>query len=149
MANTVILKNYLNIRNEYEAAAEVYPGMLLELTSAGKVQAHDTADDAVCMVAVEDELQGNGMDDAYSSGDQVQCWVPQVGDEVYAILVDGQDISTADFLQSNGDGKLKADDTGVGCFQALEDKDLSGSSGEESSGPLGYDKRIKVRVVRA
>ena len=32
--------------------------------------------------------------------------------------------------------------------QSLEAKDLSGSSGEEeSSGALGYDKRIRVRIV--
>ena len=146
--NTIKLKKYSDVIEEYVAAGTITPGMLLEFTSAGKVQAHATADNEVVpLIALEDELQGNGIDDDYSSDDQVQCWIPYPGDEAYMILQDGQDISIGDFLQSNGDGTLKADAGGASKFMALEALDLSGSSGEEESGALGYNKRIKVKII--
>src|SRR6056297_3296955 len=154
--NTVILKDYLKIREEYEAAAAITPGYLIEMTSAGKVQAHSSAgQNMIHMFALEDEHQGNGISDAYSSGDQVQCWIPQRGDQVYALLDDGESVTKGDFLESAGNGNLQkytADAEGVANYTnqivgiALETVDLSGSSGEESSALQG-DQRIKVRIV--
>ena len=163
--NTVILKDYLKIREEYEAAAAITPGYLIEMTSAGKVQAHSSAgQNMIHMFALEDELQGNGISDAYSSGDQVQCWIPQRGDQVYALLDDGESVTKGDFLESAGNGNLQkytADTEAIGVNSsgnvesiytnqivgiALETVDLSGSSGEESSALQG-DQRIKVRIV--
>jgi len=154
--NTVILKDYLKIREEYEAAAAITPGFLIEMTSAGKVPAHSSAgQNMIHMFALEDELQGNGISDAYSSGDQVQCWIPQRGDQVYALLDDGESVTKGDFLESAGNGNLQkytADAEGVANYTnqivgiALETVDLSGSSGEESSALQG-DQRIKVRIV--
>jgi hypothetical protein len=155
--NSVILKNYLKIREEYNAAAAITPGMLVELTSAGKVQAHSNAGfDAIPMFAFEDELQGKDIDEDYAADDPVQVWIPQRGDQAYAILADGENASTGDFLESDGNGYLQvyskedsaaAENAMAIVAQALEDVDLSGSSGEESSGALGYNKRIKVRIV--
>lgn len=156
--NTIKLKKYSDVIEEYVAAATITPGMLLEYTSAGKVQAHQNAgQNVVQMFALEDELQGNGIDDDYSSDDPVQVWVPGRGDQVYAILKDDTvAVTTGDYLESAGGGYLQkheADSAGAVEYpeaivaQALEDVDLSGSSGEESSGPLGYNKRIKVRIV--
>ena len=165
---TVKLKRYLNIVNEYDAAAAILPGELIELNSSGTVQVHSTAGGNVLhMFALEDELQGNGIDDAYATGDKVQCWVPVRGEEVYAILADGNDVAIGDFLESNGAGELQlhtpdtADsDDAITVYTnqivgiSLEDIDTSGSSGAESSGggydssidPLGYNRRIKIRI---
>ena len=170
---TIKLKNYQNVMNEYDAAAAIIPGELIELASCTTVQVHSTAGgNLLHMFAVEDELQGNGIDDAYAADDKVQCWVPLRGDEVYAILADGNDVSCGDFLESNGAGELQphvpdfmnyesADsDTTITAYTnqivgiALENVDTSGSSGEESSGggydsstdPLGYNRRIKIRI---
>lgn len=155
--NSVILKNYLNVREELNAAAAITPGMLVEMTSAGKVQAHANAGfDAIPMFALEDELQGKGIDEDYAADDPVQIFIPQRGDQVNAVLADGENVSTGDFLESDGNGYLQAyskEDSAAGensmavVAQALEDADLSGSSGTESSGALGYAKRIKVRIV--
>lgn len=158
---TIKVKKYSDVIEEIVASAAVTPGMLLVLENTGKVKAHAAADkDAIPMFALEDELQGKGIDDAYASGDPVQVWFPYRGDMVYAILADGQNVAIGDMLVSNGDGTLKkhvsdAEASGetltvyplqiVG--QALEAVDLSGSSGEEESGALGYDKRILIRVV--
>jgi hypothetical protein len=165
--NTIKLKKYLDIINEYEANATITPGMLIELMSTGKVRAHSTSGgNAVRMFALEDELQGNGIDDNYSAADRVQCWNAVPGEEVYAILADGETIAIGDFLESNGAGLLQKHTSDVESFesaeagsitvypeqivaQALEAIDMSGSSGTESSGDLTADhnKRIKVRIV--
>lgn len=164
--NTIKLKKYLDIIEERTAAASITPGMMVELTSVDKVQAHSTAGGNANppMFALEDELQGNGIDDAYSSADKVQVWITNRGEQVYAILADGENVSIGDALESNGAGYLQkhvadseswesADPGAITVYPnqivaiALEALDLSGSSGEESSAALGYNKRIEVMIV--
>lgn len=162
---TIKVKNYSDVNEGIEAAAAITPGMLLELTSAGKVQAHSAAgQNALIMFACEDENQGKSIDDNYTAADKVKVWIPGRGDLVEAILVDGQNVAIGDFLESNGDGKLKKHVADVESFesaepgsitiypnqivgQAIEAIDISDSSGGESSGDLGYDKRIKIRII--
>jgi len=87
--HSIKLKNYLNIIKELRAAAAsaIIPGMLIERVAAGTVQAHSSAGgNAHACIALEDSLQGNGIDDVYTVGDPVQCWYPQRGDEGYIIL---------------------------------------------------------------
>jgi len=165
MRRTIKYKNYANIWEQYDAVAAITPGMLLELTSAGKVQAHSSAGgNALPMFATEDALQGRSIDDAYVADDPVQVWVPGRGDIVLGILADGENVAIGDYLESNGDGKLKKHVADVESFesaeagsitvypnqivgQAIEAVDISDSSGGESSGDLGYDKRIQVRII--
>jgi len=162
---TIKYKNYSNIEEEYDAVAAITPGMILELTSAGKVQAHSSAGrNLLPMFACEDELQGKGVGDAYAADDKVKVWIPGRGDIALGILADGENVAIGDFLESNGDGKLKKHVADVESFesaeagvitvypnqivgQAIEAVDVSDSSGGESSGDLGYDKRIQVRII--
>lgn len=147
--NTVKVKKYSDVIEEYVAAATIYPGMVVELTSAGKVQAHSSAGGAVAplMVALEDELQGKGIDDAYATDTPVQVWIPYRGDEFYGVLIDGESVVVGDALESAGNGYLKKHASGEIVGIALEALDLSGSSGEEESGALGYNKRLLVKAV--
>ncbi len=165
MSNTIKLKSYVNNVFEKAANAAITPGMLIEPMTTDKVRAHATAEgNALPIFALEDELQGKEIDDAYAADDRVQCWIPQRGDEVNAILADGEDVAIGDWLASNGDGHLRKHvaeteswgESEAGAVtvsplqivaQALEAVDTSGSSGEESSGALGYAKRIKARIV--
>lgn len=152
-SNTIKLKNYLNIFEEYVASGEIYPGMLLNFSAANTVRAHnDDAPANAClpMFALEDAFQGKGIDDEYVSGDPVNVWIPTRGDEVYAILEDGQNIAVGDFLESNGAGYLQKFTSGNGAIAvALEALDLSGSTGLEDSSeiPLGTARRIKVKIL--
>lgn len=155
--NTIKVKKYSDVIEEYAAAGAITPGMLVELKSATTVGYHATENgNALPMFALEDELQGNGIDDAYAAADRVQVWIPYRGDNVYGLLEDGEDVSAGDFLVSAGDGKLKkyvaetfgdsASDTGTIypnqiVAQALEAVDMSGSSGADPSG------RILVCIV--
>ena len=159
MSKSIILKNYLNVFEELvSTAVAVIPGMLLELESTGKVQAHSTAGGNVLpMFAKEDAMQGKAITDAYVASDRVQVWIAQRGDQAYAILADDNSIAIGDYLESNGAGFLQkhsADSAGVVEYplavvaQALEAVDLTGdSSAESSASPLGVNKRIKVRIV--
>lgn len=148
--NSIIIKNYSDIFEEFLAGGTIYPGMLLLQSSATAVIAHNDDAPANCvpMFAVEDALQGKGIDDTYVSGDPVHVWIPGRGDQVYAILADGENVAAGAFLESDGQGYLQAYTSGKAIAQALEALDLSGSSGEESSvSPFGYSKRIKVRII--
>jgi len=159
--NTIKVKKYSDVIEEKVASAAITPGMLLIIESTGKVKAHDQADkDVFPIFALEDELQGKGIDDAYAANDPVQCWIPYRGDIVNAILADGETVVIGDALTSDGEGRLKkhVTDTGASAVPwtvypeqivgyATEALDLSGSSGEEVSGPLGYHKRLLVRIA--
>ncbi len=148
--NTVKIKKYADIIEEYGAAAAITPGMLIELASVDTVQVHSTQDgDALAMFALEDELQGNGITDDYAATDRVQCWIPGRGDQVYALLANGETAVVGSWLTSNGDGYLKVQDVQSAqvertlqiVAQALETVDMSDSSGADPSG------RIVVRIV--
>lgn len=149
--NTIKIKKYSDVIEEFVAAAGITPGNLVEVTSAGTVQKHATADGNVLpMFALEDELQGKGIDDAYVAADKVQVWIPYVGDVVYAKLADGETVVIGDFLTSAGGGELKKLDAAAsgGVIEnpkivvgvAVEAVDMSGSTLVDPSG------RIKVRI---
>jgi hypothetical protein len=158
---TIKIKKYSDVVEEYVANAAIIPGMLIELMSTSKVKAHATSGgNAYPMFALEDELQGNGINDDYAAADRVQCWIPGRGDQVYAILADGESVAPGDFLESNGDGLLKkhvvdtdssAEATTIYGNQivgvCLDTIDISDSSGAESSGDQGYNKRVIVRIL--
>jgi len=144
--NTIKIKKYSDVIEEIDAAGTITPGMLVELDSNGDVQAHSTSGGvALPMFALEDELQGNEIDDDYSADDKVQVWIPYRGDQVYALLAQGEDVAIGTFLVSNGDGTLKeytGDEESDEEFpqsiiaQALEAVDASGAN-----------TRIEVRVM--
>lgn len=152
--NTIKVKKYSDVIEEYVASEALYPGYLLEFEAAGTVKKHSSASTLKfpVMFAVEDELQGKSIDDAYAVGDPVQVWIPYRGDEVYAILADGETVVKGGPLESNADGTLKAGSSGVTVAIALEALDLSGSDSSaapsyDKSGVLGYDKRILVKIL--
>ena len=155
--HTVKIKKYSDVIEEFAAAAALYPGMLIELTSAGTVQKHSTDDGNVLpMFALEDELQGKSLQDVFATGDRVQCWIPYRGDIVYALLEDGQNVAIGDELTSSGNGLLKkyvpSDDSTftqhplqiVGW--AAEAKNLATSSTESDFGGSG-NQFMKVRIA--
>lgn len=160
--NTIKVKKYSDVIEEFNATAvAITPGMLLEVHTDGKVRAHSGADkDVFPMFALEDEMLGKGINDAYAVSAPIQCWIPYRGDIVNAILADGQNVAIGNALTSDGQGRLKKHVTDTGGSDvpwnvypaqivgyATEALDLSGSSGEETSGALGYHKRLLVRIA--
>jgi hypothetical protein len=139
--HTIKIRKYADVIEEYTSTAvEITPGYLLEVTSAGLVQAHSSnTGRALAMFAIEDELQGRGIDVNYAASTKVQCWLPGHGDMVYAFLADGQNAVIGNWLASNGAGKLIVSTTNP-IGQAVEAVDMSGSAGVDPSG------RIIVRI---
>jgi len=122
-------------REEAAAAGTISPGMLIEEDSNGEFQAHSTeGGTAMRLVAVEDALQGNTIDDDYSADDLVSANVEQPGNEVQMYLKAGENVAIGADLISAGDGTLIADgseDSLTTVLQrigkAREALDLSGS----------------------
>jgi hypothetical protein len=159
---TIILKNYSNVFEEFVANGAILPGMLVEQTpSAATIRTHRTASGPqIPMFAIEDALQGKGIDDTYATGDQVRVWIPQRGDQVYALLKDEQTIAIGDLMESDGEGRLQkhtsatADSSTYIYYNqivgwALEAKDLSTlpEGSDSSAGGAYYHPRIKIRIV--
>jgi len=170
MPNTIksiVVKDYSKIREERLANAALYPGHILTLNSSNKVLKHATADGLAkpLMVALEDELQGNGINDAYAADDVVQVGIFRPGDVVNVLLKDGQTATIGKVLCSAGDGTVQLwsmsgdssdwlENNAENLVQfaaaplgiALEALDLSGSSGTESDDLTG-EQHIKMMVL--
>lgn len=156
--NTIKIKKYSDHIEEMIAAAAIYPGMVLEMDSAGKAKVHATAGGNVVpiMVALEDELQGKGIDDAYAAADKVQVWLPAAGDVFYGIIADGQTIAKGDLLESDANGRLQKHVADEGSVNAIYQNAIVGvaldavstAAGSEDSDInfLSVYRRIPVRV---
>jgi hypothetical protein len=132
--------------------------------SSGNYRAHAGASQtALVTVAMENKLEGKGLEDAYAANDKVQYWIPQRGDEAYLQLADEQNISIGDFLVSNGAGyvtkKTRTADSwesadsqhaesiyhDIIVGQALEALDLSSLSAQGSSdSPVRAFIRVRI-----
>lgn len=160
--NTIKIKKYTNVIEEIKStAALITPGMLLEQHSDGYVRAHATAGgNAIPMFALEDELQGKEITDQYAVSTLVQVWIPNRGDQVYAILADGNEVEIGSFLESDGNGFLQLHAVDTASSQeaftsytnqivavSLEHKDTSGGSTDSSEAPIALGKRLKVRII--
>jgi hypothetical protein len=159
--NTIKIKKYSDVIIEKVAHAAIIPGALLELNSDDEVLNHDTVQGSCVplMFALEDELQGKGINDNYAAGSQVQIWIPGRGDVVYALLKDDQTLAIGDFVESDGYGKVQK--TGVPASGApdvfsqyiigvvMETITVGAyGSGSESSAAGDYlNPRVKIMIV--
>lgn len=109
------------IRREEIVADAVNPGMLLEYTSAGKVDKHSEADgpaiplfaDLSYTVDDRDYPTTASIDIPYSADDTIYMVQGKPGDVIYAWLADGANVKKGrNYLGSNGTGHL--DDLGTG-----------------------------------
>ena len=137
---------------ERKAAAAITPGFLLELNTSDKVQKHATAGgSAYAMFALEDENQGKEISDAYTTDNECLFGMFRPGDEVNALLANGEDASVGNKLESNGDGYLRVVDSDVSVgdigiqsivCMVLVALDMSGSSGVDPA-----SQRIRCMVI--
>lgn len=116
-------------------AVAISPGMLVERTSAGLVQAHSTeGGDAAVIVALEDNFQGKTVDDAYAVSTLIFLGIPRKGTKMNMLLKAGENVAIGDNLVSAGDGTLIAEGSVASgttveqvIAKAAEAKDLSAS----------------------
>jgi hypothetical protein len=108
MANRIHAKGSF-IYEEYIAAIAIKPGMLLSLTSEGKVRPNPSLDGAKgdeTIIALESALEGKGVDATYAVGDMVPCMLPSVGTTFRALIETYETIAIGNNLYSHGDGGL-------------------------------------------
>jgi len=114
--------------------AGIYPGMLCKVVSDGDVELHDDEGGrSECLLAIEDSLQGRGVDTVYTVNYPVRLEIFRPGEEFHGLLQAGQVISIGEGLISAGDGTFKsATDSGLSIDSiiayAMEAEDLSGGS---------------------
>jgi len=129
-------------------AAAFYPGHLLELTSSNTLQKHST-DGGSCipvMVAIENDLEGEGVTDAYATTDRARAVIPAPGAKCYLKVKIGENIAIGDKLVSAGNGEVReahGDSSAVVMEEdvvaiALEAIDLSSSSAGAAAHPYGF-----------
>ena len=128
------------LQTEHEkAGAEITPGMLLEFDSNGDVIPHGTAGGSASRdFAGHREEMGQDIDDTYAVGETVKVMHFAQGMRVNAIIPSGQNISKDGFLESNGNGMLKAFGSGQRVGRALEA--VNNTAGPGSA-------RLRVEIV--
>ena len=132
-------------RLEFDAGGILSPGHLLERESDGDVVVHNSAGElAYRWFALEDDLQGNDIDDAYAADERVQIIAAAPGAYINALLADGETAVIGSILVSAGDGTLAVQSSEWGEWAiaiAMEAVDMSDSTGADPSA------RIKVLVL--
>ncbi len=121
------------VQEEYYAAeAGIYPGMLLELNSDGKVIKHVSSGGVLgdeAMFALEDYLQGKVVGDVYAINEIVLVIIPHKGSEINALLDDGESVVPGDKIMSGGDGTVRKNSAGTSIVgESTGTLDLSASS---------------------
>jgi hypothetical protein len=124
--NTVWLGGNRTEVNDLAAAEAITPGMLVErFNSSGVIrfQAHSTSGgDGARAVATEQSMLNKGVDDNYAADDLIEVSIGARGATFWMMIPSGQNIAAGDLLESNGDGYLKKNASGVALFSALENK---------------------------
>jgi hypothetical protein len=149
MSNVIVGSSFNNKKEEKVAAETITPGYLIELNSDDKFQKHASpGGTAIPCFADIDKWQGKGLDDDYESDDLVAGWYPGPGDIVENAVLDkdSPDVDVGDFLESNGDGKLRKHDVASSADVISKDRQIVGLAIEEVV-PDGADTRFKFQVV--
>lgn len=145
--NTILLHGPCVLVSESDINTGVAgtPGMLAEMYDNSGVNAwrpHASADETAPHAVFVDSPESNlGIDDAYAVGSTPKVAFLCPGCVFYGIVVSGQSIANSEYLQSNGDGKLKTSSAttaagGKARLQALD-----------NLGTVAADTRCRVQVV--
>lgn len=140
MAKTIVIKGGF-IRKEGVAGSAVTPGHLIE--GFATIDPHSVAGgNARKAFALENDLVGDGIEDAYDAGDTVLYGVFDRGAEVQALLAYGETTLEGSPLESAGDGTLQvhASEGPVDAIVAYAKVALANTAG-------GAAARITVEVA--
>jgi hypothetical protein len=144
---TIILKGD-PIRKEGVASEAITPGHLVEFGGSNDLQAHSTAGgNARKAFAVENDLVGGAITDAYAQDDTLQYVIARPGDEVYALLAHGENVSEGDALESDSNGALQEHTAPGGSDSGLQMDAIVGYALEDLNNTTGAEARIKVEVA--
>lgn len=129
-----------------KASEAILPGHLLEIDSTNTAAKHGTeAGFHNRMVALENQLDGSGITDAYADAETVTIANCKPGDVVQMIIKDGETIAIGDFLESAGDGTLQE----ITAFDAgtPAPAGIPVAVALEAASPSGSTATIPVQIV--
>lgn len=143
--SATILKSPYGRQEEARAAGAIKCGHLVKLNGDNELVVHATSGGFAERAFATEEIhiiEGKDLSDDYADDDLVSYTLCLPGDEVYAWLLDGENVDEGDHLISNGDGTLiKTTGTPKQIIAvAREAKDLSAVGNTTNA-------RIKVRVM--
>lgn len=153
MPNQICLRGTPNVY-EGKANAILTPGELLAWSADDELDPHGTAagNATPVMVAIENDLIGDGIDDNYAAGDTVRYVVPAPGDVLYMWLADGENVIKGDPLESDGNGDLQkhtpqaVDEGGTATYTVYEDSIVGIADEDLNNSAGGARARIRVRI---
>lgn len=136
---------FIDSNSDCNCGVAATPGMLAEMYDNSGVNAyrpHASADEAFTLAVFLSSPESNlGIDSVIAVGETPKVGFMYPGCIFYGIVPSGQNISNAEFLQSNGDGKLKASaaTTAAGGRARLQSLD--------NLGLVAADTRCRVQVI--
>lgn len=143
--NTVWLGGTITKLNEWIAGVEITPGMQIEFyDDGGKMKLRPVAsatDVAAPIFALEKTLHNKTVDDTYAVDELVLAAEFHKGATAWALVPSGQTIIASDYMQPNGDGKLKK------ATATTADANLARLQAIEALGAVTEDTRCKVQVL--
>lgn len=132
----------LGLQKEALAGGTITPGHLLQRESNGNVVVHGVAaGNQGRLVAVENALEGETIDDDYASGDTVQFRMMPPGSE--ANLLSSAAITQGNYVESAGDGRVRP----LSSSAATSEAQRHGVVGVAQEGTGGADERVLVEFV--
>ncbi len=131
-ARTVIKGDPIQKEKPVAAGQTVTPGQLLERIAADTVQPHSTVGGRNGrLFARERDVFGKDRTEVVAAADQAMFVAARIGDEIQALLADGENVVIGELLQSDGAGALESQAAlGFGVGVALEA--LNNTSGSPS-----------------
>lgn len=146
--NTIVLKGN-GVRKERLAGGTITPGHLVLINTSDQVVVHpNAAQNARKMFAVENDIEGEGIDDNYTSGDTVQFETFQPGDEVYALVAAlATAVTIGAALESAGDGTLRIQTADAASDQTQRDAVVAYAKEAVDNSGGSSVARIKVEVA--
>jgi hypothetical protein len=143
--NTIYLGGEITKLNEHILGVAGTPGMVLEFYTDGtvtKLRPHSSADEVqTAIVLLEKTLHNEGITGTYAIGELAYAAHFHPGSSFYGIAVSGQNIQAGEYLQSNGDGKLKV------ATATTATAGLAKFQSQDNLGLIATDTRIRVSVV--
>lgn len=111
--DAIVINDYgREVQKELVADAAITPGHIVEQMTTGNVRkvANAAVTQQKCF-AIENYLEGKTIATAYAAADQVLVRYFSPGDEVYAVLMDGEIIAIGEKLEvGTDDGELRKQD---------------------------------------
>lgn len=142
MAPRVIDLNGSGLQKQSIAGGVITPGDLLERTSTGTVVRHAVAaGNALRLFAIENELQGNGIDVDYAANDTLQMMHFPPGGVVNAIS--SAAIAVGDFVESDGAGRVRV----LAASAATSQAQRASVIGVALTAAAGAGERVQVEIL--